>query len=165
MLPGLRASVVALAAVVALEGSAAFVPTPLASCRHTGKSIVTMHDRKSGVENDRGAQCGVTNRRDVARLLAGAASVLLIPRGAKADDFGAPVFVLPGSSNEKRIPPPRNPYEQLEPFGESFRGNKGPNLQVFCHCFLLCVYEICFKWVCKCVGAEGREGGHAFLRW
>jgi hypothetical protein len=49
---------------------------------------------------------------------------------AGSDPFGEPVLVLP---TEKKLPPPQNPYEQLEPFGESFRGKKGPNLQVGCN--------------------------------
>lgn len=73
---------------------------------------------------------GVQGRRALLKILAGGALAAAAGPGkaalAASDVFGDPVFVVPV---EKKLPPPQDPYQQLEPFGESFRGKKGPNLQ------------------------------------
>jgi hypothetical protein len=65
------------------------------------------------------------DRRAMGRWMAAFAATAVIPSFAKqanADDFQ---LIM----NEKPLPPPTNPYEIFD-IGQSYRGNRGPNLQV-----------------------------------
>jgi hypothetical protein len=65
------------------------------------------------------------NRRAMGRWMAAFAATSVIPSFAKqanADEFQ---LIM----NEKPLPPPSNPYEVFD-IGQSYRGNRGPNLEV-----------------------------------